>query len=211
MATSGRTPLVVALIAVSLIALLEGVVIVFLLAAGITRSVATQTGDPTPAAQVVQGNSATSTPASSGSAAAATQPSGRGGPVRGTVGERIKSAGFVVTVLNVYDEPDPDLAIILDLNEDQRYIAAEVLLENETSDGFFYGGSQFRLKDKNDFEYVATLDYRQPGLGLGTIVPGERVRGFLSFIVPKEASGLNLIFQAPTGGDYRTIYVSLDQ
>jgi hypothetical protein len=210
MATPGRTPLLIALIVVSLIALLEGLVIVFLLAAGITRPVATQTEAPTPAAQVVQGASSTSTPESAGPTSEAPPPSGTGGPVRGKVGERIESAGFVVTVLSVHDEPDPDLANILDLNEDQRYIATEVLLENETPDGFFYGGSQFRLKDNEDFEYVATLDYRQPGIGLGTIVPGERVRGFLSFIVPKEASGLNLTYQAPTGGDYRTIYVSID-
>jgi hypothetical protein len=122
----------------------------------------------------------------------------------------MESAGFVLTVLDVYDDPDPDLKVLLDLNSDERYLAAEIVLENRRSDGFFYGGSEFRLKDKDDYEYVATLDYRQPGIGQGTLGPGERVRGFLSYIVPREAKGLSLIFQAPADSSYRTIYISLE-
>ena len=73
------------------------------------------------------------------------------------------------------------------------------------------GSSRFRLKDSDDFEYSGVLDYRQAGIGLGTITPGERVRGFVSFIVPKDATGLSLIYQGPADAGYQTIYVSLEE
>ena len=207
MPTSTRSPLLIALIAVSIIAIIEGIAIVFLLASGITRPVdvqagqSPQSGAPTPVVQEVH-VSASPTASDIEPTAVAAQPPAGGDLPRGRVGDRIESGGYVLTVVGVYDEPDPDLAIILDLKPDQRYIAAEVLLENRTAESFLYAGSQFRLKDSDDFEYTGDLDYRQPGLELGTMVPGERVRGFLSFVVPKEAAGLSLIYQAPADAGY---------
>jgi hypothetical protein len=216
MPTTSRTPLIVALVAVSAIAILEGVAILLLLGSVPVRSDGAQAGDlvqanvPTAQAAVARGTATTTTLSSSTPPLPTEMPSGSG-PMRGRVGERMESAGFVLTVLEVYDDPDPDLKVLLDLNGDERYLAAEIVLENRRSDGFFYGGSEFRLKDKDDYEYVATLDYRQPGIGQGTLGPGERVRGFLSYIVPLEAQGLNLIFQAPADSTYRTIYIALEE
>jgi hypothetical protein len=211
MAAPSRNPLLVALIVVSAIALLEAVVIVLLLVTSLLRPAVTQTTVPTAVAQATQGAPATATLAAGSSVPDTLDVPAGTGPLRGKIGERVESGGYVLTVLGVYDEPDAELRNILDVNEDQRYIAAEILLENRTDESFFYGGSQFRLKDRDDFEYVGTLDYRQPGIGLGTIVPGERIRGFLSYIVPRDAAGISLIYQAPADAGYRTIYVSLDE
>ena len=214
MSTTSRTPLIVALVAVSAIAVLEGVVILLLLGSVLPRAGGVQSGDSAradvPTAQAATDRStATTTTQSSSAPPLPTEIPSSSEPLRGSVGERMESAGFVLTVIDVYDVPDPDLKVLLDLRDDERYLSAEIVLENRRSDSFFYGGSEFRLKDKDDYEYVATLDYRQPGIGQGTLGPGERVRGFLSYIVPLEAQGLSLIFQAPADSTYRTIYVAL--
>jgi hypothetical protein len=216
MSTTSRTPLIVALVAVSAIAILEGVVILLLLGSVLPRAGGVQSGDSAradvPTAQAANDRStATTTTQSISTPPLPTEIPSGSGPLRGSVGERMESAGFVLTVLDVHDEPDPDLKVLLDLSDDERYLSAEIVLENRRSDGFFYGGSEFRLKDKDDYEYVATLDYRQPGIGQGTLGPGERVRGLLSYIVPLEAQGLNLIFQAPADSTYRTIYIALEE
>lgn len=212
--TNRSTVLPAALIAVSVIALLEAVVIVYLLAArnnGPVEIQVPQSGSPTVVAQVTQDVAGTSTPARSDPGQQATQPSVDTDLPRGAVGETVESGGFALTVRGVYDEPDPELQIILDVGEEEQYIATEVVLENRSNDSFFYASSQFKLKDSADFEYVETLDYREPAFGLGTMVPGERVRGYLSFIVPRDASGLSLIFQPGAGADYQTIYIDLGQ
>jgi hypothetical protein len=212
---STRSPILpAALVAVTAIALVEALVIVFLLAGRDTSSSAAnvpQPGGSTVAAQVTQAQPPTAAPNASDPDPATPQPPGDTGLPRGSVGEKVESGGFALTVLSVHNGPDADLANILDVREDERYIATEIALENMTGDSFFYAGSQFKLKDRNDFEYERTLDYRQPGFGSGTMVPGERVRGYLSFIVTKDASDLSLIFQPGTGDGYQTIYISLGQ
>jgi len=127
------------------------------------------------------------------------------------VGETVESGGFALTVRGIYHEPDADLENIFDIGDDEQYIAADLVLENHSNDSFFYASSQFKLTDSADFEYVETLDYRQPAFGFGTMGPGERVRGNVSFVVPRSTSGLSLIFQPGAGSGYRTIYISLDQ
>ena len=191
--------------------MLEALAIVVPLVTSLLRPAAVQTAVPMAVAQATQGAPAPASISTASLAPDTPDVPWDTGPLRGKIGERMESGGYVLTVLGIYDEPDAELRNIPDLNEDQRYVAAEILLENRTDESFFYGGSQFRFKDRDEFEYVGTLDYRQPGIGLGTIVPGERVRGFLSYIVPKYAASHSLIYQAPADLDYRTIYVSLDE
>ena len=207
--------LLIPLIVVSLIALLEAAVIAMLLLAPRDAGNVTTVTSPTSTAASLQnqGSSPTatlSTEQPTTSAATTTEPQSDNLP-RGKVGERVESAGVVLTVVSVSNDPDPALQNILDLGEDEKYIAVEVLLENNTGNSFFYGSAQFKLKDENGFEYEGSLPYREPSMGFGTIVNREKVRGFLSYIVPKSATSLNLIYQLGGGSDYQTIYIDLGQ
>lgn len=203
-----------ALIFVSVLALAEAAVIVYLLSASGSRTTEAQVpnlSNPAPSARVTDGTTDDATPYAIVPTAQSTPDSANGALPRGKVGETIESGGFALTVRGTYHEPDADLQNIFDFGDDEQYIAADLVLENRSNDSFFYASSQFKLKDAADFEYVETLDYRQPAFGFGTMGPGERVRGYVSFVVPRSASGLSLIFQPGAGSGYRTIYISLGQ
>jgi hypothetical protein len=207
--------LLIPLIVVSLLALMEAAVIIMLLLAprGTTGPVVVAV--PSPTAVASQNTASVQTPTRVADqptiSAEATSPPESSDLPSGSVGDRVESAGVALTVLSVTDEPDAALSNILDLAEDEKYLATEVLLENNTGDSFFYGSAQFKLKDDRGFEYSGSLPYREPSMGFGTLVNREKVRGYLSFIVPTAATGLSLIYQAAAGSDYETIYIDLGQ
>jgi hypothetical protein len=52
----------------------------------------------------------------------------------------------------------------------------------------------------------------EPPLDYGTIVTGEKVRGHVAFVVPREAKGLTLTYPANnTPPNYRPIHIDLGQ
>lgn len=207
-ASARMNVLIIPLVIVSLLALAEAAIIIMLL---VSSSMQSATRTTTPVANLQQNGGATPTVAVQGGVQPeVTQEPGTDLP-RGKVGERVDSAGFAITVVDVYHEPDPGLEGILDLREDQQYLAIDVVLENETGSSFFFGSASFRLKDSDGFEYSESLDYREPALNFGTLTHGERVRGFLSFVLPSDVQGLSLIYQNSGIPNYQTIYIDLGQ
>jgi hypothetical protein len=150
----------VALVLVSVLALVQGIAIVLLLTMGNARSAVTQaattvsTSIPTMSVQAAQ---RTSTPATDVSSAVSEAPP-EGDLPRGEVGQRVESGGFALTVQQIYHRPDPELDNIFDLDAGERYIAADILLENLSQNSYFYSSSQFRPKESAGFEYGETLD-----------------------------------------------------
>jgi hypothetical protein len=202
---------IAAFAAVLLLALVEGLVIVFLLiggqrgtgpadtSAGVTQ---TQPQDQSQSQSPDQVQNQNSTPGDSG---------GSDLP-RGRVGERVESAGIAITVVQVVNEPDPEVASILDLRDDQKYLAMEVILENNSGDSIFYTSATFKLRDKDDFEYSQVpLSYRFPELDFGTLANREKVRGYVDYVLPKDTAGLRLIYQNGGVAGYQTIYIDLGQ
>jgi hypothetical protein len=203
--------LIAALVAVSLLALVEAVVIVVLLTGEqrgtgpVDTSIETAQNQNQNQSQSQNQNQSQSQNNGPGNAGGSDLPQGR-------VGERVESAGIAVTVAQVLNEPDPEVASILDLRDDQKYLAMEVILENNSGDSIFYTSATFKLRDKDNFEYSQVpLGYRFPELDFGTLANREKVRGYVDFVVPKDTTGLRLIYQNGAVAGYQTIYIDLGQ
>lgn len=190
------------LVAVSALCLVEAVVIAFLLGRG---------GAPAPPA------SAPPTGAPAGAPLAidppAPGPAAATGPAvaRGRLGERVESAGLAVTVLGVTNEPR--FKEVTAPPESQKFVGVEVQIGNESGAGHGYFSTAFKIKDDKDRAYAAgALGAGDPPLEWGTIVTGEKVRGHLAFVVPRDATGLTLVYlpnNAPP--NYRPIHIDLGQ
>lgn len=215
----------VPLVAVSTICVVEAVVIAFLL------------GRDSPAGQVSQGGAAvapwspgqtvaSSSPAPSPPPAqgpppafANNPPGGDGNPpaagaavVRGKVGQRVASAGLAITVVGVTNEPR--YKEVTAPPASQKFVGVEVLIENIGDQGHQYFSTSFKIKDPQDRTYASGgLGVGEPPLDWGTIVQGEKVRGHIAFVVPKDATGLTLAYMPPGGGPagYRPIHIELGQ
>ena len=153
----------------------------------------------------------TASPALNPPPAVANKP-GTAAIVRGKVGQRVESAGLAITVVGVTNEPR--YKEVTAPPASQKFIGVEVLLENTGTQGHGYFSTNFRVKDPQDRAYTSgALGVADPPLGWGTIVPGEKVRGHVAFVVPKDATGLTLAYVPPSGGpaDYRPIHIELGQ
>jgi hypothetical protein len=134
-----------------------------------------------------------------------------GGPARGTVGERVVSGGLALTVLSVSNEAGT-YGDILHLTPEQKYVDADVVFEDVARTSVYYDSAFFKLKDSTGFEYrKAPIDYTLPAFGFGTMVPGEKTRGHLNFIVAKSIGGLQLVCDMAHLANFKTIYIDLGQ
>jgi hypothetical protein len=151
-------------------------------------------------------------PAPAASPAPAPAPPASRGPAiaRGKVGQRVESAGFAITVVAASNKPRFD---IFAPRPDEKFVDCDVLLENAGTKGFDYFSNQFKIQDDQSRVFTGgALGVGDPQLGYGTIVQGNKVRGHVAFIVPKDAKGLTLTYpidDAP--GNARAIHVDLGQ
>ena len=201
----GRNRLLLPLIGVSALCVAEAVVIAFLLGRG--GGGATQRAD----AGGMPAPSNPTTPVGGVASPANDAPSAGPAITRGRLGERVESAGLAVTVTSLTNEPR-----FKEINTPpptQKFVGVEVVLENSGAAAHRYFSTSFNVKDDRDRVYGSrALGAGDPEMGFGTIVPGEKVRGHLAFVVPKDAGGLTLTYG---GGDmprgYRPIHIELGQ
>ena len=129
---------------------------------------------------------------------------------QGKVGEAVESAGVTLTIVRVSREPEARWKDIIHIAEDEKYVDLEILLENKTGDALKYYPSAMKLKDSEDQEYGHDA---MVGVGraleFGSIPHGQRVRGHLSYTLPKAVRGLRFTysFEGPRGD--RSIYINL--
>ncbi len=81
----------------------------------------------------------------------------------------------------------------------------QVLYENVGSDAYDYNSFDWKLTDSSGFSYDTTFSGIGPELHSGTIQPGERARGYITFEVPTSAAGLKL--KLTSGDDTATVTV----
>jgi hypothetical protein len=74
-----------------------------------------------------------------------------------------------------------------------------------------YFSTSFQLKDPQSRTYNGNaLGIADPPLGYGTLVPTEKVRGHLAFVVPKEATALTLTYTpGDAGRNDRPIHIEI--
>ena len=196
---TSRNRLLVPLIAVSLVCLAEGLVIAFLLGRAPSPP-PLSTGYNPPAPNGRSSDSAGGAPAT-----------GAAPVVIGKVGQRVDSAGLGVTVVTVSNQPQH--GELFKPAAGQKFIDVELLIENNTARQFDYYSSQIEVRDDRDRTYAARqLGAADPALGWGHIVPGEKVRGHLAFVVPADAKGLTLAMAGPTApADAPAVRIELGQ
>ena len=206
---SSTNRLAIPLALVSLLCVVEAVAIAFLLGRGhsptpVTAELATPSGKPQTDAVAPEGDAKSATNSTSPPAAAPAL-------AKGKVGQRVDSNGIAMTVVTVSNEPR--FKELFTPGPSEKFVDVEVLIENRTKKGFGYYSNQFTLKDDQDRPFSSTaLGAGQPALGWGTIVPGDKVRGHLAFVVPKDASGLTLTYPIDDGPNgAHAIHVELGQ
>jgi hypothetical protein len=166
------------LFAISSVALLEAVVIVLLLTSRSSQRVSAVTLTPALATPTAPSESSATAPAAP----------------RGTVGERVESGGFGITVEKVVNEPQTYKDQVT-IGPDQRYLALLLRIENNTGANAQLFPSQFVLKDDQGFTYDQLgIHGTMPALEWRTLANRETVRGHADFLVPKTAKHLTLIY-----------------
>jgi hypothetical protein len=182
-AATATNRLLIPLALVSLLCVAEAVVIAFLVGRGHTPPpVMAELATPTGAQRdVFVPEAAPPDPARPAAPAIA----------RGKVGQRVESNGIAMTVAAVSNEPR--FKEVFAPSPSEKFVDVEVLIENRTAKGFGYYSNQFTLKDDKDRSFSSTaLGAGQPALGWGTVVPGDKVRGHLAFVLPRDATSLTL-------------------
>ena len=200
----------------SAVCVAQAVVIAFLLGRGSPAGQASQPGSEVVASSRSPGGAretpipATASPAPPADPPAASAPAAS--VIRGKVNQRVESAGLAITVVGVTNEPR--FKEVTAPPASQKFVGVEVLLENNGDRGHPYFSTSFKIKDPQDRVYASGgLGVGDPPLDWGTIVQGEKVRGHIAFVVPKDAAGLTLAYMPPGGGppNYRPIHIDLGQ
>ena len=103
---------------------------------------------------------------------------------------------------NEYDRPEAG----------SKYFAVEVTIENKGSEVKPYNIIDFKLQDGDGYTYDSTTAdvMKQPWFGYGDLQPGRKIRGWITFEIPKTASKLELIYQPGTVFDTGQIIVKLE-
>ncbi len=87
-----------------------------------------------------------------------------------------------------------------------RFVAVQILYENTGSDPYDYNPFDWKLTDSAGFSYDSTFGGVGPELNSGTIQPGEKARGYITYEVPSSATGLQL--RLTSNGDTATVALS---
>ena len=193
-----RNPLLVPLVAISGLCVAEAVAIAFLVGRG---------RPPEPVA-VAPGATPTQAPQQPAEPHPATAAAPATKIVRGTVGKRAESGGLALTVMKVANEPE--LGAVFKPSAGQKFVDVDLVIENNTGRRFDYYSTDFSIKDDQDRAYSSgALGAGDPQLGWGQIVTGEKVRGHVAFVVPKDAAGLRLVCPPPATPGAGPIHVDL--
>jgi hypothetical protein len=198
-----RDKLFLPLIALAAVCVLQAIVIAWLLGRG-SRGGRAAPGEGSPPVAAAPASPAGD---AAGPASPPPAPPAAGHIARGKVGDRVESAGVALTVVAVTHEPQ--YKEVFTPPAGQQFVGVEVLLENTGTTPHKYFSTSFQLKDPQSRTYNGNaLGVADPPLGYGTLVPTEKVRGHLAFVVPKDVTGLTLTY---TPGDAGSVYVELGQ
>ncbi len=197
------SPLAVPLLIVSIVAVAEAIGLIFVIAALARR--------PEPAKSASQAVAQGDTGGAAASGEGSNQAGIRGrGYALGKTGERVESAGFGITVEQIKHEPV--YKNLADWGNDYRYLALLIVVENNSGGNADLLPATFRLQDDQGYPYKQLgVKLTEPKLGINVLGNGEKVRGYLDFVVPKTAKGLKLIYSGVPTRNSEPIHVELGE
>lgn len=75
-----------------------------------------------------------------------------------------------------------------------KYVTVDITLQNNSKDPYTYNALEFKLHDNQDYGYDMTVSDKDPQLSSGTIQPGEKTRGFITFEIPEGNTPAKLVY-----------------
>jgi hypothetical protein len=97
----------------------------------------------------------------------------------------------LLTVLKV----DDSVAGVFEADPGFKYVAVEVVFE-AIGEIEYNALVDFEIRDNDGYTYsYAIWGGKDPSLGSGTIRPGQKARGWVSFEVAEDATGLTLVYE----------------
>lgn len=123
------------------------------------------------------------------------------------VGDKIKLGDYYLTVNGFEDYVDENPFI--QPEEGNKFFIVDVTIENNGAEPKSYNELDFEIQDSVSYIYDSYLSLKEPSLQSGDLQPGRNVRGWITFEIPKNAQGLELIYQ-PDWWDAGQIIVKLE-
>jgi hypothetical protein len=128
----------------------------------------------------------------------------------GSIGETVESGGIALTVFNVSKAGSID---IWTPDSGNVFLVIEVAIENvNRNEETPYNPLYFSVKDGDGFEYTTSFASPEPSLHSGSLLKGDKVRGFVAFEVKSTASGFIITYEPLViFGGYQPIRINLGQ
>ncbi len=126
------------------------------------------------------------------------------------IGDSIRQGDYVLTVHGIADNVPPEADIYDRPKEGNKYYAVDVTIENKGSDVISYNVIYFKLQDSEGYTYDYTGAYKKPWFGYGDLQLDRKVRGWITFEIPKNLSNLELIFQPITNNPFDTVQIIVE-
>jgi hypothetical protein len=126
----------------------------------------------------------------------------------GQIGDATTSADFELTVHSVTD-PYTTSDDFFAPEPGNRWVLLDVSLANVSDESQDYSSFDFTVRDADNFLHDATYTDAPQELDFGSLLPGETIRGTVSFEVPEDAALRRLVFERGFLGEER-IDIELD-
>jgi len=121
------------------------------------------------------------------------------------VGSPMALNGITVTVVSADLNANSGNEFIAPKSGD-HFVTVQVLYENTGTGPYDYNPFDWKLTDSAGFSYDSSFSGIGPELNAGTIQPGEKARGYITYEVPTSSTGLQL--RLTSGGDTATVAIS---
>jgi len=111
-----------------------------------------------------------------------------------SIGEQVKLGDYILIVHSV-ESCIPKGEFAMKPESGKKFIVADVSQENVSSTPRDYNLWDFTLQDDKNYSYQTTLaDCKEPNFSSGTLQPGMKTRGYVTFQIPEANQPSKLIF-----------------
>ncbi|MFZ3074378.1 MAG: DUF4352 domain-containing protein [Minisyncoccales bacterium] len=125
------------------------------------------------------------------------------------IGEAVKLSDYILTINSIATCVSDNE--YLQPKEGYKYIAVDILQENNGSEPRDYNAYTFTLQDNESYSYQMTFsDCKSPNFGSGVLQPTMKTRGFITFEIPTKNQPDKLIF-TPYWLDNKQIIVKVQK
>lgn len=123
------------------------------------------------------------------------------------LGDQVKLEDKIVTAYSITDYTEPDQ--FLQAKVGNKYVNVDVSIESAGTEAINVNVFGFALQDSDSYSYTKATTSKEPYYPtVVTVQPGRKVRGFISYEVPSNASGFELVY-TPSGWSSGQVIIDL--